>query len=177
MGIIQKIIIKLKKAKFEKEFQYFGGASGFGIFGYGDECKINGAENIKIGVHSWCGRGTDIFVGEQGRLVIGNNFQATARLCIECDADIRIDDNVLVAPNVYICNNKDNEEGIMIGEGVWIGQNASILAGAYIGDHSIIGAGSVVKSKVPRYSIAVGNPAKVVKRWDFDKNDWIKVNS
>jgi len=52
-------------------------------------------------------------------------------------------------------------EKIVIGENCWIGNGALIMAD--IGDHSIIGAGSVVVDKIPPFSIAVGNPAKVIQ--------------
>lgn len=176
MGIIQSIIIKLKREKFKRSFLSIG-ASGFGSYGYGDYCTISGAEKIRIGNHSWCGKETDIFVGEKGKLTIGNNFQSTSRLCIECNTCIQIGDDVLIAPNVYIGKAEEETDNIVIEDGVWIGQNTSILTGAYIGEHSIIGAGSVVKNKIPKYSIAAGNPAKVIKIWDFNKNTWVKVNA
>ena len=52
----------------------------------------------------------------------------------------------------------------IIGNDVWIGQNAVILAGVKLGDGVIIGAESVVGSNIEPYSIAVGNPAKVIKK-------------
>lgn len=55
----------------------------------------------------------------------------------------------------------------VVGNDVWIGQNVTILPGVNIGDGVIIGANSVVGSNIPPYSIAVGNPAKVIrKRFD-----------
>ena len=55
----------------------------------------------------------------------------------------------------------------LIGNDVWIGEGAIILPGVHIGDGAIIGKGAVVGSDIPPYSIAVGNPAKVVrKRFD-----------
>lgn len=52
---------------------------------------------------------------------------------------------------------------ISIGNDVWIGRNVLILPGAVIGNGAVIGAGSVVAGKIPAYSIAVGNPCKVIK--------------
>ena len=52
----------------------------------------------------------------------------------------------------------------IIGNDVWIGQNATILPGVHIGDGAIIGANSVVGSNVAPYSIVVGNPAKEIKK-------------
>jgi virginiamycin A acetyltransferase len=58
---------------------------------------------------------------------------------------------------------------IVIGEDVWVGSNSSILAGVTIGRGSIIGAGSVVNKDVPPYSIAVGNPARVIRQRFSDR--------
>ncbi|MNR39521.1 putative acetyltransferase [compost metagenome] len=50
-----------------------------------------------------------------------------------------------------------------------------ILSGIQIGEHAVIGAGSVVTKDVPAYSVVVGNPAKVVKVYDFNLNGWVKA--
>ena len=52
---------------------------------------------------------------------------------------------------------------IRIGNNVWIGGGAIILPGVTIGDGAVIGAGSVVRSDVPAASLAVGNPARIVR--------------
>ena len=52
----------------------------------------------------------------------------------------------------------------IVGNDVWIGQNATILPGVHIGDGAIIGADSVVGSDVPAYTIVAGNPARVIRR-------------
>lgn len=55
----------------------------------------------------------------------------------------------------------------VIGNDVWIGQNVTVMPGVHIGDGAIIGANATVASDIPPYCIAVGNPAKVVrKRFD-----------
>ncbi|MBR4674913.1 MAG: CatB-related O-acetyltransferase [Victivallales bacterium] len=60
----------------------------------------------------------------------------------------------------------------VIGNDVWIGQNAVILPGVHVGDGAIIGANSVVGSEVAPYTIVVGNPAKVLrKRFDDELID------
>lgn len=57
----------------------------------------------------------------------------------------------------------------VVGNDVWIGQNVTVMPGVHIGDGAIIGANSVVASNVPAYSIAVGNPCRVIKK-RFDDN-------
>ena len=64
---------------------------------------------------------------------------------------------------------------VRIGDGTWIGQNAIILPGVSIGKKCVIGAGSVVTKSIPSYCIAVGNPAKVIKKYSFEKSKWEKV--
>jgi acetyltransferase-like isoleucine patch superfamily enzyme len=51
-----------------------------------------------------------------------------------------------------------------IEDDVWIGANAVVVPGVHIGRHSVIGAGSVVTRDVPAYSVAAGNPARVIKQ-------------
>lgn len=64
---------------------------------------------------------------------------------------------------------------IFIGDDSWIGANSVIAAGVHIGKHVIIGGGSVVTKDIPSYSVAVGNPAKVIKHYDTEKKEWISV--
>ena len=63
----------------------------------------------------------------------------------------------------------------VIGNDVWIGQNAVILPGVHIGDGAIIGANAVVGSDIPPYSVAVGNPARIIrKRFDDEMIDLLE---
>lgn len=63
---------------------------------------------------------------------------------------------------------------VTIGDGAWLGENVCIL-GASVGKNAVIGANSVVVSDIPDYCVAVGSPARVVKRYDFEKACWEKV--
>ncbi|HEX7757448.1 MAG TPA: DapH/DapD/GlmU-related protein, partial [Niabella sp.] len=53
---------------------------------------------------------------------------------------------------------------VTIGNNVWVGGNATILPGVTIGDNCVIGAGSVVTKDIPANSLAVGNPARVIRQ-------------
>lgn len=64
---------------------------------------------------------------------------------------------------------------IIIEDDVWIGANAMILQGVTIGTHSVVAAGSIVNRDIPPYSICAGTPAKVIKQYDFDKKEWVRV--
>jgi len=64
---------------------------------------------------------------------------------------------------------------IVIEDEAWIGANVVVLAGVTVGKHCIIAAGSVVTKDVPPYSVAVGNPARVLKKYNPETKNWEKV--
>lgn len=112
-----------------------------------------------------------------------NHIYATHQVILHKD--------VLTADKVYISDNlhgydiigvpiKDQpiiQNGtVEIGEGSWLGENVCVL-GAKIGKQCIIGANSVVTKDIPDYCVAVGAPAKIIKRYDFNQNTWKKVDS
>ena len=61
---------------------------------------------------------------------------------------------------------------INIGENCWIGEKVIILPGVVLGNNVVIGAGSVVTKSVPDNCIAVGNPAKIIKKYNYDDKKW-----
>jgi len=65
---------------------------------------------------------------------------------------------------------------IRIEEGCWIGFGVAIVCGKgelVIGKNSVIGANAVVTRSIPPNSVATGNPARVVKHFDFSRNEWV----
>lgn len=64
---------------------------------------------------------------------------------------------------------------IIIEDECWIGANVVITAGVTVGRHSVIAAGAVITKNISSYSVAVGNPAHVIKKYDFDKKQWVRV--
>lgn len=120
-------------------------------------------------------------LNKNAKLVIGNNVGISGG-CICSQTAIRIGSNCLIGANVKIMDtdfhpqNPQNRrystaniysKEIVIDDNVFIGMNTLILKGSYIGKNTIIGAGSVVVGEIPPNSIAVGNPAKVVKKIDI----------
>lgn len=106
---------------------------------------------------------------------VGNNFYANFNLVILDEASVTFGDNVFIAPNCgfytaghpidAVERNKGLEYArpITVGDNVWIGAGVSVLPGVTIGDNCFIGAGSVVVKDIPPYSLAVGNPCRVIK--------------
>ncbi|MEG2060616.1 MAG: acyltransferase [Alistipes sp.] len=66
---------------------------------------------------------------------------------------------------------------ISVGDYTHLGTNSTIMAGVQIGERCQIGAGSVVTKNIPPYSVAVGNPAHVVKRYDAQQKAWVRVSA
>jgi acetyltransferase-like isoleucine patch superfamily enzyme len=112
---------------------------------------------------------------KEGEIVIGAKTRINGAF-IHAKKSITIGNCCVVASGVNILDSnghevyssdrtfgKDNPESIIIEDNVWIGINAIILKGTYIGKNSIVSAGSVVKGKFPDNSLIVGNPAKLVK--------------
>ena len=106
---------------------------------------------------------------------VGKNFFANYNCTIIDVAPVVIGENCQMAPNVAIytaghpvhpaTRNTAYEYGIevTIGNNVWIGGNTVILPGVHIGDNAVIGAGSVVTKDVPAWTVAAGNPCKVIR--------------
>ena len=69
---------------------------------------------------------------------------------------------------------KKQVENVIIGDGTWLGENVCVI-GAKIGKNCVIGANSVVTKDIPDYCVAVGVPAKIIKRYCFENNKWIKT--
>ncbi len=106
----------------------------------------------------------------------GKNFFANYNCTIIDVAKVTIGDNCQFAPNVSIytaghpihpvSRNSLYEYGISvtIGDNVWIGGNTVILPGVHIGSNTVIGAGSVVSKDIPDWTVAAGNPCRVIRQ-------------
>lgn len=156
--------------------------------------KIEGYQNIVLGnkviisKYTWLAAvpltGDSVQLEIQDGAVIGNfnHIYATQKIVIE--------KKVLTADKVYISDNLHHFDKVdmaivdqpikqlspvIIGEGSWIGENVCII-GASIGKNCVIGANSVVNKNIPDYSVAVGSPAKVIKRFCFIDHMWKKVD-
>jgi acetyltransferase-like isoleucine patch superfamily enzyme len=122
--------------------------------------------------------------------IVGNYSQIHQNCHITCAEKIEIGNNVVVVSNVTITDIIHPHEDVSIPinkakiktfpvkieDEVYIYNNSVILPGVSIGKHSIIGANSVVNKNVPPYSIVAGNPAIVIKKYNFDTKTWDRVN-
>jgi len=126
---------------------------------------------------------------------IGKNVQINDNVHIAAVESVDIGDDVLIASKVFITDHNHGNYGegeeqdspmskpnsrkiytkpVKIEKNVWIGEFVCVLPGVTIGEGSIIGAMSVVTKNIEPFSIAVGSPAKVVKKYNFDENKWVR---
>ena len=75
----------------------------------------------------------------------------------------------------YAMTGASDTEIISIGVNVWLGNSVCLIGNVQIGHGSVIGAGSIVTKDIPPFCIAVGNPCKVIKIFNFDKMEWVSV--
>ena len=120
-----------------------------------------------------------VHIGNNTRIGIGNTVIGP----------VTIGNNVILAQNIVMSGLNHNytdvtipiyKQGettalIIIEDDCWIGANAVITAGVTIGKHSVIAGGAVVTKNVPPYSVAVGNPAKIIKQYNSNTGNWEKV--
>lgn len=158
--------------------------------------NIKNDEYIHIGENAAIGEDSNLlcwdnYMGDVlfPSLEIGDNFTATRNLRIQCAGNILIGNNVLLASDVVIIDFNHNMDArnrsykntgltvknISIEDGCWIGDRVHIMPGVNIGKKSIIGACSVVTKDIPSYCLAVGNPAKVIKKYNFYLDKWERI--
>lgn len=147
MKVLNYVLIKLLHLKCYLIFK-----KKVGVFG---NFTVVHPENVSIG--NDCGINHGVFILGASKIKIGSRVVLSAR-CMLIDAGLN-------STEFGIKPFPDHTYGpIIIEDGVWIGAGAIILPGVCIGRNSIIGAGSVVTANIPDGSLAVGNPARVVKK-------------
>jgi acetyltransferase-like isoleucine patch superfamily enzyme len=159
-----------------------------------ENVRITNKDRVQIGNNVTIGKNVDIFpVGGAypSKVIIGNNVNiGDYNRFASCDC-VEIGDDVLFAAYVHITDHSHEfkdinkpvvKQGVFskgpvnIGNGSWLGYRSEVLSGVTIGEHCVIAAGAIVTKDVPPYSVAAGIPAKVIKRYDFDKEDWVTCN-
>jgi len=130
-------------------------------------------ERLMVLANSWR---VSIEVARDATLKVGDGVFMNSGVSIEVWHDVRIGNNVLMAPfsSVIDDNRHELEPGAprykgptVIGDDVWLGRNVVILPGVTVGSGSVIGANSVVARDIPRNSFAAGSPACVIRELDI----------
>ncbi|MCX2449872.1 acyltransferase [Pedobacter sp. PLR] len=127
----------------------------------------NGVGDVIIGNQTIVGIGNVII----GPVTIGNEVMLAQNIVIS--ALNHGYEDVEISPR----RQKESCKQITIEDDVWVGSNSVITAGVTLGKHCIIGAGSIVTKDVPPFSVAVGNPAKVIKQYNPASGIWERINA
>lgn len=115
------------------------------------------------------------------RCLIGRGSGIVGHFSIEIGNDVWTGHNVYITDQNHgyedvsrpISQQSQPERAVKIGDGSWLGYGSVVLPGVTIGKHVVVGANSVVTHDIPDYSVAVGVPAKVIKR--FVDGQWESV--
>lgn len=132
----------------------------------------------------------------QPTMFFGENFQMNDYVHITAMEKVKIGNNVLFASKIYVSdcshgsyagdqndsspdsiphNRKLFAKPVIIEDNVWLGEFVSVLPGVTIGRGTIVGANSVVSKSLPANVIAVGTPAKPIKKYNFQTRHWEKI--
>jgi acetyltransferase-like isoleucine patch superfamily enzyme len=146
-------------------------------------------QGVYIRKHTWLA--ADPLTGSaECSLTIGDGTYVGHFCHLYATKSISLGKHVLLADRVYVTDNvheyQDIHKPIMhqpvkqlkpvtIGDGVWLGENVCII-GASIGKNSVIGANAVVTADIPDYCVAVGSPARIIKRYDRTTESWRRTD-
>jgi len=197
LNFVLKLLLKIYTALYTRKFHFFGKNSIIKPF-----LNTSNPQYISIGndvnIGSFCRITVSTEFGGKScesknkiRIKIGNNVDIGHNSFISGNNYIEIGDHSILAPYVFITDhdhgfedvNKNLHEQplteggkVIIEDNVFLGTKCSILKNIRIGRHAVIGANAVVLKDIPSYSVAVGSPAKIIKRYNFRKKKWEKVD-
>ena len=147
-------------------------------------------KNVGIGAETFFGP----IIHENGinynpKIIIGDGTWIGKHSSIAAIDCVKIGEHVLFAGYVHITDHSHGYEDItrpispqpliskgpvVIEDDCWLGFSCEILSGVHIGKHSIVAARAVVTKDVPPYSIVAGNPARIIKHYNFETQRWEK---
>jgi len=168
-----------------------------GIGSYVDPTvQMAGWRNVRIGSHTTvsedCWFNVNFRGGGSDKIVVGDFCHVGRRNFFSSGPSIVLKDfcftgidcqflgcgHILESPLVpYVASGLSEGAAIDIGVNCWLTTSVTVLEGVRVGHGSVIGARSLVMSDIPPFSIAVGSPCRVVKRFDFRHEAWIDIEA
>jgi acetyltransferase-like isoleucine patch superfamily enzyme len=157
-----------------------------------------GLDCVTLGSNSSINRHTRLLALKRYRsqifrpaIYIGNNVSIGFGCTLSCINRIHVCDDVTIGDKVYIADSHhefiDITVGIreqhlrpgdiFIGQGAWLGYGAFLAGNIVIGEHAVVGANSVVTRSVEPYTVVAGSPAKPIRRYNSETNQWEKIGS
>lgn len=158
----------------------------------GRNVQLLGIKNIAIGRNSTIGEnsiftvndrtlkhitlkvGNNCFIGRNNFFAVGKAIEIGDYCIFGNNCSLMCSDHIFESPLVpYRMSGATTNKIIQIGANCWFGINVSIIGDVKIGHGSIIGANTVITKDIPPFSIVVGNPSKIIKRFNFSTKQWI----
>lgn len=181
---------KIKRYEYRHSFRQFGKESSLV-----NPLKIQGAERIvvedNVSIANLCWLAAVPLTGCDDCELVFKTGSTVGDFChIYSTKSIIVEKDALIANFVYVSDNLHCYENVdmsvkfqpisqlksvVLGEGCWIGEHVAII-GASVGKHSVIGANSVVTHDIPDFCVAVGAPARIVKRYNSETRKWQKTD-
>jgi len=156
------------------------------VFGWS---HVSIGKNTLIGEQSWLnvnGReegfkhikiGDNCYIGKRSLISPAKRIEISSYALIGDDCKLIGANHIFENPMIpYAFTGAEHIGNIKIGVNVWIATLVCVVGDISIGHGSIIGASSVVTKSIPPFSIAVGNPCKVIKRYNFSRKKWISIS-
>jgi len=116
------------------------------------------------------------YFGRFNYIAVGNELRVGAFFLSGPFCELLGTDHASSDPNIPYCYSGCTSGSIEIETNCWMGSGARILKNVVIGRGSIIGAGAVVTKSVPPFSVVVGNPGRILKRFSYRRGIWIPLS-
>ena len=129
----------------------------------GDKISIAIGSNCFIGKQNFFSSGDVILIGDYTLTAIGCKFIGSSH-------------NINNPEIPYLLSGTTSDDRIQIGANCFFGAGSTVMGNVKIGHGSVIGAESLVLKDIPPFSVAVGNPAQVVKRYSFSNEAWLPIS-
>lgn len=152
---------------------------------------IHAGKNVGIGAYTYLGPVTEYAeITYNPKIIIGDHTWIGKHCSIAAIDRVELGQNILFAGYVHITDHSHGYEDInrpitpqpliskgpvIIEDDCWLGFGCEILSGVHIGRHCVVAARAVVTKDVPPYSIVAGNPARIVKQFNFETKKWEKT--
>ncbi|MFZ5753274.1 MAG: acyltransferase [Bacillota bacterium] len=168
----------------------------------GKNVKVETGINIALPSKTWIGNNVeikrDVLFGihpfgnakQKMRIKVDDRTFIGQRVIIESYNQVIIEEDVMIASGVYISDSQHEYRNpqvppiyqgtqsinnvLVIQRGVWIGHSATVLGNIVLGYGSVIGANCVVTTDIPSHCVVYGNPARILKIYHYQKQEWIK---